>query len=97
MFTGYYRLPVEHSLSKLILALASAAALQAPLLVYASISSHHMRKVTLSQVTSELLSCRVCLLVIIVAIASVLVEAVALARSEVGKTRAPEEKPGGPA
>ncbi len=82
MFTGYYRTRVEHSLPKLLLALAAGLAIQTPLLVYASHSPHHRTSYPFSAVASSMLSCRICLFIIITAIASVLIEAIALARGE---------------
>jgi NADH:ubiquinone oxidoreductase subunit 6 (subunit J) len=82
MFTGYYRTRVEHSISKLLLALAAGLALQSPLLVYAEHSSHNSRAPPFREVSASLLSCRVCIFIVLVAIASVLIEAIALARGE---------------
>jgi NADH:ubiquinone oxidoreductase subunit 6 (subunit J) len=82
MFTGYYRTRIEHSASKFLLALAAGLALQTPLLVYARHSAHQSRAPPFGEVAASLLSCRVCVFIVIVAIASVLIEAIALARGE---------------
>ena len=86
MVTGHYRIPVQHSPAKLLLAFTAAAALQAPLLVYgAAYGEPEQAMVDLRSVAEDMFECKICIVVVIVTIASVLVEAIAIARSEARK------------
>ncbi|ABM80060.1 NADH-quinone oxidoreductase subunit J [Hyperthermus butylicus] len=94
MVTGYYRIPVQHSPAKLLLAFIAAAALQAPVLVYgAAHNGPEAVMVDLRSVAADMFKCKICIVVIIITIASVLVEAIAIARGEARKSSQVEGKP----
>ena len=84
MLLGRHIEPQPWKPEKLLLAIATAFVLQAPVFMYASISSPSFRA-TISEVSRQMFECWYCIVLIVVTLATVIIEAIAIARKPVSR------------
>jgi NADH-quinone oxidoreductase subunit J len=84
MLLGRHIEPQPWKPERLLLAIAAAFILQAPVFMYATIGSPSF-KATISEVSRQLFECWYCTILIVVTLATVIIEAIAIARRPVSK------------